>query len=250
MKELRGKNVIVTGGRKGIGRSIVDKFAAEGANIWVCSHTKDEIFEDEMKRLSQRYGVEVIPTYFDLSDEEQIKGFVKELVKNKANIDILVNNAGLAKGGTLGMQSMANFRTMFDINFFAVMYMIQLVQKIMIKQKNGNIINIASVSGCENYGGNIAYGSSKAALIWATKELSKELSPYGIRVNCVSPGTVETDMVQTRTEKQMQDVIERSSLKRMASPEEIADAVLFLASEKSSYITGQNLIVDGGRVNY
>lgn len=248
-KRLTGKNVIVTGGRKGIGRQIVECMAGHGANIWACSHEKNSDFEQDMLDLASKYGVEIKTVYFDLLNPDEVQSAVKEIVLEKVPIDILVNNAGIAYGGMLTMQSMKMLRDTFEVNFFGPMQMIQIVSKVMIRQKRGNIINIASVSGCENYGGNISYGSSKAALIWATKELSKELAPFGIRVNSVSPGTTRTDMGQTRTEKQMEEVLSRTALKRIAEPEEIAEAVLFLASEQSSYITGHNLIVDGGRLH-
>ena len=249
-KELQGRNVILTGGRKGIGRQIAGRLAEQGANLWVCSHEKDIHFEEDMHELSQRCGVNIETIYFNLLDVSDIKKGIKRILSSKLPVDILINNAGVAYGGVLAMQSMKMFHETFEVNFFGPMLIMQLVSKIMIKQKRGNIINISSVSGCENYGGNISYGSSKAALIWASKELSKELAPFGIRVNVVSPGTTRTDMEKNRTEKQMEAVLERTALRRMAEPDEIAEAVLFLAGDKASYITGHNLIVDGGRVNY
>lgn len=133
--------------------------------------------------------------------------------------------------------------------FFEQLHIIQLISKNMMKNKHGSIINIASVSGMEAYPGNLAYGSSKAALIYATKTLSKELAPFGIRVNAVAPGIVKTDMETTRTEEQIKEVLNRTAMKRQADPIEIADAVTWLASDKSSYVTGQAIIVDGGRMN-
>ncbi len=248
-KSLIGKNVIVTGGRKGIGRQIVECMAGQGANVFACSHKQDGEFEQDMQDLSDKYGVRIKPVYFDLLNPQEIQSAMKEIILEKIPIDILVNNAGIAYGGMLFMQSMKMLHDTFEVNFFAPMLIIQMISKVMIRQKKGNIINIASVSGCENYGGNISYGSSKAALIWATRELSKELAPFGIRVNAVSPGTTRTDMGQTRTEKQMEEVISRTALGRIAEPEEIAEAVMFLASDSSSYINGHNLIVDGGRLH-
>lgn len=249
-RELQGKNAIITGGRKGIGRRIVELMAEQGANIWVCSHEKNAEFEQEMEALAAKYQVEIETVYFDLSNLEEVALQIKNILKQKKTIDILVNNAAIAYGGVLAMQSMNMLHETFEVNFFSPMYIIQIVSKAMMRQRSGNIINIASVSGCENYGGNISYGSSKAALIWASKELSKELAPFGIRVNVVSPGMTNTEMANLRNERQKDELLERIPLKRMAEPEEIAEAVMFLASDKSAYINGHNLVVDGGRLNH
>lgn len=246
---LKGKNAIVTGGRKGIGRQIVEQLAEQGVNLWVSSREANTAFEEDMRQLAEKYNIWIRPVYFDLLNLEETQSVVKSILTEKKPIDILVNNAGIAYSGMLAMQSMEMMRDTFEVNFFGPMLITQLVSKAMIRQKQGNIINIASVSGCENYGGNVSYGASKAALIWATRELSKELAPFQIRVNAVSPGTTRTDMGQSRTEKQMNDVIERTAMGRVAEADEIARVVLFLASDQSSYMTGQNLIVDGGRLH-
>lgn len=248
-KELIGKNVLITGARKGIGRAIAEDFALQGANLWVCSHSLNDSFLSDMEGLAEKYGVRVNPIIFNLESEEEVCTAIKNVIKSKIPIDVLVNNAGVSFAGTLSMQTMEKMHKTLQINYFSPMLIIQLVQRVMMKQKSGVIINIGSVSGCENYGGNIAYGSSKAALIWATKELSKELAPFGIRVNTVSPGTANTDMNSVRTDIQMDNVIKRTAMRRPGEVEEISKAVLFLASESASYITGHNLIVDGGRLN-
>lgn len=246
---FEGKTALITGARKGIGRCIAEKLAQLGANLIVCSHTKDEAFEREMEKLAGDCLVQVDTLYFDLNSEEEISEAIKSLIKEKRRVDILINNAGVAKGGMLSMQKMSVIKETFQVNLFAQLQMIQLISKLMMRQKSGCIINIASVSGMENYGGNIAYGSSKSALIWATREISKELAPFGIRVNSVSPGSTGTDMDATRTDNQMDAVISRTALKRQATPEEIADAVVFLAGDNASFITGHNLVVDGGRLS-
>lgn len=246
---LKGKNAIVTGGRKGIGRQIVERLAEQGVNLWVSSREENAAFEEDMRQLADKYNVWIRPVYFDMLNLEETQSVVKSILAEKKPIDILINNAGVAYSGMLAMQSMQMFRDTFEVNFFGPMLITQLVSRAMIRQKQGNIINIASVSGCENYGGNVSYGASKAALIWATRELSKELAPFQIRVNAVSPGTTRTDMEQNRTEKQMNDVIERTAMGRVAEADEIARVVLFLVSDQSSYMTGQNVIVDGGRLH-
>lgn len=245
---LSGKNAIITGARKGIGRAIAEALAAEGVNLWIGSHSVDEQFRQDMNALSEKYGVRVDPVAFNLEDEAEVSTAIKGIIKTKLPIDILINNAGVSLPGTLSMQTLDNFHRTFQVNFFSPMLIVQLVQRVMMRQKSGVIINIGSVSGCENYGGNIAYGSSKASVIWASRELSKELAPFGIRVNSVSPGTTNTDMNAARTQVQMANVIERTAMKRPAEPNEIANAVIFLASDQAGYITGHNLVVDGGRL--
>ena len=187
---------------------------------------------------------------FDLGDSGSIDSAIKGIIKEKKGIDVLVNNAGVSYGTSLSMMPISRIKELFDINYFAQLQMIQLVTKVMIRQKRGSIINLGSVSGMEVYVGNLAYGSSKAALMYATKLLAKEYASYGIRINAVAPGTVHTDMDSARTEKQMEEVIGRTALKRGAEPEEIANVISFLASDSSSYMTGSVVVVDGGRTDF
>ena len=188
------------------------------------------------------------PVYFDLSSEEEVKNAFKEIYKEKLPLDIVVNNAGVAYGGLMTMTPVQKLKEVFEINYFATVEIMQLAAKLMMRQKSGNIINMASVGGIETNPGYLAYGSSKAAVIWTTKSVSKELAQYNIRVNAVAPGLTKTEMGMYRNEEELNKVIDRSSLKRMADPQEIANAVLFLASDKSSFMTGSILNIDGGRL--
>ena len=242
------KNAIVTGANRGIGKEIVQLFAKNGINVWACARKKDEAFESEMDLISKQNDVWIKPVYFDLKDELETKMSIQSIVKEKKTIDILVNNAGIPHGGTLTMTSMESLKEVFQINYFSQVLIMQLVARQMMKQKSGNIINISSIGGVEVGPGYLAYGSSKAALIYATKTISKELGKYGIRVNAVAPGITETRMGNYKTQEEIEKSINRCSLHRKAEPIEIAKCVLFLASEDSSFITGQTLIVDGGRI--
>lgn len=246
-KILEGKNLIITGSNRGIGRAIVDVVAKNGGNIWACARQFSQEFEEDMKVLSEKYHVWIKPVYFDLADEESIKRAIYGIIKEKITIDVLVNNAGIAYGGLMQMTPIDKLKEVFQINYFAQIQIIQMISKIMMRQKLGNIINIASVGGIETNQGYLAYGSSKAAIIWATQSMAKELGMYNIRVNAVAPGLTDTDMGNYKTEEELRKTIERTSLKRMAEPDEIANTVLFLASECSSFITGHILRVDGGR---
>lgn len=244
---LTNKNAIITGSNRGLGKVMVEQFAKNGANIYACARSQNEEFEKQLNNLAQKYQVWIKPIYFDLSDEIAIKEGFKQIHSNKQSIDILVNNAGMPYGGILAMTPMAKLKEVFEVNYFSQIYLMQLVSKVMIKQKSGNIINIASVGGIETNAGYLAYGSSKASLIWATKSISKELAPYDIRVNAVAPGLAKTEMGLYKNEEELAKTINRTSMQRMAEPIEIANAVLFLASADSSFITGHILSVDGGR---
>ncbi len=249
MKTLEGKTALVTGANRGIGRAIAEKLAENGAEVIACARAETAEFVEFTDQLSERCSVAVHRAYFELADSAAVEQEIKAVMKAHKRIDILVNNAAVSYGTALSMMPVQKIRELFEVNYFAQLQIIQLISKLMMRNKQGSIINIASVSGMEAYQGNLAYGSSKAALIYATKVLSKELAAFGIRVNAIAPGTTKTDMENTRTEQQMEEVLARTAMKRMANPSEIADAAVFLGSDNSSYITGQVLVVDGGRMN-
>lgn len=246
-KTLNGKTAIITGCNRGIGLEILRLFAKEGANIYACIREPKEAFEKEIKEIENQQGVVIEPVYFDLSSEEQIKEGIASIIKRKIPIDILVNNAGVPFGASFQMTSSSKLKEVFQINYFAQIQIMQMISRVMVKQKKGSIINMASVGGIEAEPGYLAYGSSKAALIWATRCLAKEVGVSGIRVNAVAPGLTETNMGHFKSEEEQENVLKRTPLGRMALPEEIADMVLFLASDKAAYITGQVIQVDGGR---
>lgn len=243
------KNAVVTGANRGIGRAIVEAFAQKGFNVWACARTKNTDFEQEMKELAEQYHVWIDVRYFDLINEEEIKKEIKSIVLQKEPIDILINNAGCTKDSLLGMTNMKDMKQVFEVNFFAPMLLMQLVSRIMIKQKSGIIINVASVSGMQNEIGRISYGSSKAALIFATRTVAMELGQYGIRVNAVAPGFINTDMWKNRKEELREQILKETPLKRQGTPQEVANMVCCLCSEEFSYMTGQTLVIDGGRYN-
>lgn len=245
---LKGKNAIITGARQGIGRAILEEFAQNGANIWACARKQDIEFEEKIGELSELYRIWIKPIYFDLSDQDSIKDAMKRILQEKIPIDILVNNAGISYSGLMTMTPIAKLREVFEINYFAQIQIMQVVAKSMIRQKKGSIVNIVSVGGIETAPGYLAYGSSKAALLYATKSVSHELGEHGIRLNAVAPGLTNTKMGHAKEDKELQKVLNRSSLHRMAEPKEIASCVAFLASDKASFITGQVIIADGGRI--
>ena len=247
MTILNSKTVLITGTNRGLGRELAISFASKGFNLITVSRHLDVEYLSFLDSLSEANKVEIKNYYVDLADNQSLKETLKNIVKENKRIDVLVNNAGIAFGASFLMTSIGKLKEVFEINFFAPVIIMQAISRQMIKQKSGSIINIASVGGLETNPGYLAYGSSKAALIHASGILSKEVGPYGVRVNSIAPGLFDTQMGHYKDEDELEKVISRTSLRRMGSVDEIADMVLFLASDKSSFITGQTFRVDGGR---
>lgn len=243
-----GKSVIVTGANRGIGLSIVREFAKDGMQVWACARKESIEFENELSILSKETGSIVKPLYFDITDRNGAKAAAASVYREAGSIDILVNNAGVSDESLFLMTSLDKMERLFDVNFFSPLYFTQIAAKLMVRKKSGCIIHIASVSGIQNEKGRIAYGSSKAALIFASKTMAMELGSYGIRVNTVCPGFIDTDLWKERPEELRDRIAAETPLQRQGTPEEVAKAVLFLASDAASYITGSNLVVDGGRM--
>lgn len=245
---LKGKNAVITGARRGIGRATVECFAGYGANIWACARKPDEEFERDISELAGKYGVWIKPVYFDLANGDEMAAAVKGILSEKLPVDVLVNNAGMPHGGTLFTTSIAKLQEVFTVNFFAQIALMQYFGKFMLRKKSGSIVNITSVQGSEHNPGTLSYGSSKAALIWATRSCAKEMAAFGVRVNAVAPGLTDTCMGHYRVPTETEKVLSRISMGRMADPTEISEAIAFLASDKASYITGEILTADGGKL--
>lgn len=247
---LTGKTAIVTGANRGIGLATVEVFAEQGAAVWACARMQTDEFEEKIKEISSKYAVTVTPVYFDVTKEAEVKDAVKMISGCSKTIDILVNNAGISVERLFSMTSIETINNTMEVNFLSQVRMAQLVSRLMVRNKAGSIINIASVSGMESEQGSIAYGSSKAAVIFSTKTMAVELGKCGIRVNSVSPGFIDTDMWKNRDDDVRDRIIARTPLGRQGTPKEVANVILFLASDMASYMTGQNLVVDGGRFGW
>jgi 3-oxoacyl-[acyl-carrier protein] reductase len=244
---LKNKTAVVTGCNKGIGKSILELFAENGARVFACVRSIDDKFHKNVDQLKNKFHVEIIPIEFDFKNEEQLKNAAKKIIENSNSIDILVNNAGAIQTSLFQMTSLKDVKEIFEINFFAQTIFTQFIIKSMVKKKSGSVIYISSSSATDGNIGRNAYASSKAAINSQAKVLSKELGVYNIRVNVISPGLTDTDMMSKNTPKNIQEnVIANTSLKRIGKPEEIANTALFLSSEMSNYITGQIIRVDGG----
>lgn len=244
---LSNKTAVITGCNRGIGLATLKIFAKNRANIFACARVYNNEFDKICKKLSDENNVKIIPIFFDLSDENDIKNGVKEILSYKLPIDILVNNAGVVMTSSLfTMTSIDTMKKSFNINFFGQTILTQYIVRNMSKNNKGSIINISSVAALDGFPAQYEYAASKAALIGATKELAYEFSNNNIRVNAVMPGLTNTDMAKEATDNTYQSHINRTLMKRLAEPHEIANVILFLASDLSSYVTGQTIRVDGG----
>ena len=243
---LRGKTAVVTGSNRGIGRAVVEAFAAQGASVYAHARREEPAFVADMEGLAARYGVEVWPLCFEMTDSEAMKAAVKRLMSDKRPIDIVVNNAGITHNALFQMTVEDDLRRQFDVNFFSVFLFTQYVSKLMVRRKSGSIVNIASTAAEDGNPGKSAYGASKAAVIAMTKSIAAELGEMGVRANCISPGLTETAMLETLPASVLEETRVSADLRRSGAPSEIADAAVFLASDLSSYVTGQVLRVDGG----
>lgn len=237
---LAGKVAIVTGANRGIGESICKSYLDHGAKVIACVRDIDLMWPYD----TSPGQLEVIE--MDLSDEESIKNAIKQIRSISKKIDILVNNAGTAIGGTFQMSSLSSMKDLFETNLFGPILLSQLVSRLMAKQKEGVVINITSSSAQSIERGSMVYGTSKAALERVTKSMAMELAELGIRVNAIAPGVTDTEMGAQMDQAAKLTLLEKSYMKNMANPQDIANAALFLSCDLSKHMTGQILHVDGG----
>lgn len=242
---LSGKYALVTGANRGIGKSIVEIFASNGCNILANARSEGSL--DEMARkLQDQFKIQLTPLYFDVADPEQVKDSFREILKITKDLDIVVNNAGLLDNNLLGMIRNNTINELFRVNAFAPIYIMQYASRIMTKNQKGSIINISSIVGVNGNAGQVVYSGSKSAVLGITKSAAKELAPYNIRVNAIAPGFIDTDMVKSLSPEKYKERMDSIKMKRIGTPEDVANCALFLASDLSSYITGQIIGVDGG----
>jgi len=237
---LDGKVALITGASRGIGKAVVELFVENGAVVYANAR-KEGCFSNIKNK-------KIIPLYFDVTDSLACKNAIMQIKKEQGHIDCLINNAGIMKDALIGMVDMSISKQIFEVNVFAVMELLQLAARIMKKQNNGSIINIASIVGEKGNSGQLAYSASKGAVTAMTKTAAKELAPFNIRVNAIAPGMIDTDMFRSIGDERVSENLNNIGMKRLGTPEDIAKTCLFLASDLSDYITGQIITVDGSTI--
>lgn len=240
-----GKNVIVTGGTRGIGKAVVQMFASYGANVAFTYRNSRGTCE----RIENEYGSvdsKVKGYHLDLSDADSIKEASQLILKDFENIDVLVNNAGMIHDGYLTVLKKEYISDVIQSNLTGTILFTQNIISGMMRRCTGSVINISSISGVLGNAGQCNYAAAKMGLIGFTKSLALEAAARNVRVNAISPGFIKTDMMDSLTEGILNDYIKKIPLKRLGSADELANVVMFLASDLASFITGQNIIVDGG----
>lgn len=245
MKLLKGKVTLVTGGSRGIGKSICTSFAENGADVIFTNNSSGENAEDFKKEL-ESYGIKSEYFKSDASDFTSSQSLIEIVEKKFSRIDVLVNNAGITKDNLLLRMSEDDFDKVIAVNLKSVFNMTKAVQKIMLKQRSGSIINLSSVVGIKGNAGQANYAASKSGVIGFTKSIAQELGSRNIRCNAIAPGFIKTEMTENLDDKIIENWINSIPLKRVGIGSDVANCSLFLASDLSSYISGQVINVCGG----
>lgn len=242
---MENQTAIVTGGSRGIGRAICIALAKEGVNIVTC-YAKSSAAAEETIAECKEYGVQAVAIQADVAKQEDVEQLFAEALKLTGTIEILVNNAGITRDSLLMRMSDDDFDQVIDTNLRGTFYCMRAASKLMMKKRYGRIVTISSITGVIGNAGQVNYAASKAGVIGMTKSLAKELGSRNVTANAIAPGFITTDMTEGLSETLKEQMAKEIPLCRMGTPEDVADAVAFLVSDKASYITGQVLHVDGG----
>lgn len=243
---FEGKVALVTGASRGLGKAIAEKLAAGGASLMITA-TSDAI-EAVAAEIREKYNVKVESFYGDISQEETVKTLFSQINEKFEKLDICVNNAGITRDGLSMRMSAEDFDRVLTVNLRSTFLVSKEASMIMMKARYGKIVNMSSIVGIQGNVGQANYAASKAGIIGLTKSMAVELAKRNVTVNAVAPGFIDTDMTRAVSEKAKEEFMTKIPMCRAGVPEEIADAVAFLASDASRYITGQVLVVDGGLV--
>ncbi len=242
---LQGRKALITGGSRGIGREIVLKLLRNGASVYYIDLNPGDSL-DEFKELAEQHGLAVVYKEGNVADESTITTVVEEILAEAEGIDILVNNAGITRDGLIFRMSSKDWTDVLNINLNSAFYISKVVAHHMVKRRAGSIVNIASIVGVIGNAGQTNYSASKAGMIGLTKSLAREVAARNVRVNAVAPGFIDTVMTQKLNQEQREALTRQIPMGRIGEPEEVAKVVLFLASDLSSYLTGQVIHITGG----
>lgn len=239
------QTAIVTGGSRGIGRAVAVRLAKDGMNL-VINYRGNSAAAEETERMCRELGAEVLLVQGDVSCAEDCEKLAAQAKEAFGRVDVLVNNAGITRDGLLARMTEEDFRAVLDVNLVGPWNMMKAVNRIMMKQRYGRIVNLSSVTGLMGNMGQTNYAAAKAGILGMTKSYAREVASRGITVNAVAPGFIDTDMTETMPEGAKDKIITGIPMGRTGKPEDVAEAVAFLASEQAGYITGEVLRVDGG----
>lgn len=239
------QTAIVTGGSRGIGRAVAVRLAKDGMNL-VINYRGNSAAAEETERLCRELGAEVLLVQGDVSRAEDCEKLAAQAKEEFGRVDVLVNNAGITRDGLLARMTEEDFRAVLDVNLVGPWNMMKAVNRIMMKQRYGRIVNLSSVTGLMGNMGQTNYAAAKAGILGMTKSYAREVAGRGITVNAVAPGFIDTDMTEAMPEGAKDKIITGIPMGRTGKPEDVAEAVAFLASEQAGYITGEVLRVDGG----
>lgn len=239
------QTAIVTGGSRGIGRAVAVRLAKDGMNL-VINYRGNSAAAEETERMCRELGAEVLLVQGDVSRAEDCEKLAAQAKEAFGRVDVLVNNAGITRDGLLARMTEEDFRAVLDVNLVGPWNMMKAVNRIMMKQRYGRIVNLSSVTGLMGNMGQTNYAAAKAGILGMTKSYAREVASRGITVNAVAPGFIDTDMTEAMPEGAKDKIITGIPMGRTGKPEDVAEAVAFLASEQAGYITGAVLRVDGG----
>lgn len=239
------QTAIVTGGSRGIGRAVAVRLAKDGMNL-VINYRENSAAAEETERMCRELGAEVLLVQGDVSRAEDCEKLAAQAKEAFGRVDVLVNNAGITRDGLLARMAEEDFRAVLDVNLVGPWNMMKAVNRIMMKQRYGRIVNLSSVTGLMGNMGQTNYAAAKAGILGMTKSYAREVASRGITVNAVAPGFIDTDMTEAMPEGAKDKIITGIPMGRTGKPEDVAEAVAFLASEQAGYITGEVLRVDGG----
>lgn len=242
---LKDKVALVTGANRGIGKAIAERFVQSGAIVYATARREGSL-DELVKNLNDSNCGKLKPVYFDVQDKTAIKECILNIRREQKHLDVLVNNAGIMQDAALGRVSDEMLEQTFQTNVYAPIHFVQMAVKIMQRQGSGSIINMASIVGLRGNAGQTAYAASKGAVVLLTRTWAREFATDGLRVNAIAPGNIDTELFHAIGEEKEAAITEAIGLGRLGKPEEVADTALFLASDMSSYVTGEIIGVNGG----